>query len=290
MAKYQGTKVNPAKFHRSQLKFYIILVPLAVFMILPILYMFSTAFKPMNELFAFPPTFLVRNPTMDNFKDLFSTMSTSGVPASRYMFNSIVISCLTVVLSVIVATTAAYGLSKKDFKAKKLFFSINTLALMFVPTAVVIPRFLIISHLGLTNTYMVHILPLLAMPIGLFLMKQNIDQIPDELLEAGEIDGANEWQRFRKIVVPIVTPSIATIGILAFQASWNSVEASQLYITDETMKNFAFYVSTLSMPSNNVAGVGIAAAASLMMFIPNLLIFVFMQRKVMSTMANSGIK
>jgi ABC-type glycerol-3-phosphate transport system permease component len=290
MGKYQGVKVNPKKFHKSQIKFYLILIPIAIFMVIPIIYVFSTAFKPLEELFAFPPRVMVQNPTLSNFESLFQSMSKSGIPASRYLFNSVMVSSISVFLSVVVSTTAAYALSKKNFKHKDLFFSINTLALMFVPIAVTIPRYLIIANLGLVDSYAVHILPMLAMPVGLFLMKQNMDQLPDELLEAGMIDGANDWQRFRKIVVPIIAPSIATIAILSFQASWNTTEASMLYINDESIKTFAYYITTLTSTGNVVSGAAMSAAASLIMFVPNLLIFIFMQRKVMDTMANSGIK
>jgi ABC-type glycerol-3-phosphate transport system permease component len=292
MSAFQGTKMNPSKFHKSQIKFLAFLIPLALFMALPIIFIFFHAFKPIDELFAYPPRFFVEKPTLQNFSDLFGQANESGIPMSRYLFNSIVITLIVVVLTIVISTMAGYALSKKDFKMKKAIFEINTLALMFVPAAVAIPRYLLIEKLGLINTFLVHILPLLAMPIGLFLVKQFIDQIPNELIEAAKLDGASDFHIFTKIILPLVKPAIATIAILSFQLVWNSVESSTLYVNDEGLKTFAFYMSTLTsqVSGNSVAGSGMAAAASLIMFVPNLIIFIILQSQVMNTMAHSGIK
>ena len=126
--------------------------------------------------------------------------------------------------------TTGYALSKKKFTAKKTLFSINQMALMFVPIAVAIPRYLVIDSIGLNDNFLVHIVPYLAMPVGLFLIKQFIDQVPDELIEAAKIDGANDFHILFKIIIPLVTPALATISILTFQLIWNSTESSNIYI------------------------------------------------------------
>ena len=291
MSSFHGTKLNPDKYHRSQLKFYLFLIPLAIFMALPIIFIISHAFKPLDELFAYPPRFFAEKPTVQNFADLFSLTNATGVPISRYFFNSIVVTSVVVFLTVLISTMAGYVLSKKRFKLKKTIFEINTLALMFVPAAVGIPRYLLIEEVGLLDTFFVHIFPLLAMPVGLFLVKQFIDQIPNELIEAAQMDGASDFRIFATIIVPLVKPAIATIAILSFQMVWNNAETSVLYVNDENLKTFAFFMSTLASDTgNSVAGQGMAAAASLIMFIPNLVIFIFLQSKVMNTMAHSGIK
>ncbi|WP_339147731.1 MULTISPECIES: carbohydrate ABC transporter permease [unclassified Sutcliffiella] len=292
MSAFHGTKINPDRFHKSQLKFYAFLIPLAIFMAMPIVFVFSHAFKPIDELFAYPPRFFVQKPTMQNFIDLMNNTSTSGVPMSRYLFNSISITLIVVFVTVLISTMAGYALSKKRFRLKKTIFEINTLALMFVSAAVVIPRYLLIEKVGLLDTFLVHIFPLIAMPIGLFLVKQFIDQIPNELIEAAQMDGATDYQIFRKIIIPLVKPAIATIAILSFQLVWNNTETSTLFVDNENLKTFAFYMSTLTATSsgNTVAGQGMAAAASLIMFIPNLIIFIILQSQVMNTMAHSGIK
>jgi len=291
MASYQGNQINPKRFHKSQLKFYAVLIPLAIIMGLPIVYIINHAFKPIDELFAFPPRFFVEKPTWQNFRNLFESTSLGATPMSRYLFNSIVVSLVVVVLTIIVATMAGYVLSKKQFKMKKALTEINTIALMFVATAVAIPRYIVIDQTGLINSFWVHVLPALAMPVGLFLIKQFIDQIPDQMLEAAVMDGANDFQIYWRVILPMIKPAIATVAILAFQATWNNVETSDLFINNESLRTFAFYMSTLASGQGNaVAGQGISAAASLIMFIPNLIIFIFMQKQVMDTMAHSGIK
>ncbi len=299
MAKYQAMKVDPKGFSKDQLKFYAILIPMALFVALPIIFIVSHAFKPMNELFAYPPRFFVRTPTFENFRDLVALASQSGIPFSKYLYNSLIVTGLGVFLSVLVTSLGAYSLSKLKFKGKKLLFEINTLALMFVPIAVTIPRYLTIERLGLIDTFWVLILPLIAMPVGLFLVKQFIDQTPDELIESAKIDGASEMQIFTKIIIPIIAPALATVGILSFQLLWNDVIGPNLFIDDESMRTLAFYFQTLAALATNqagagganmIAGQGIMAAASLIMFVPNIIIFIFLQGKVMNTMAHSGIK
>jgi ABC-type glycerol-3-phosphate transport system permease component len=290
---FYNSGINPKGFHVSQLKFYVVLLPLVAFMLLPIVYIISTAFKPLDELFAYPPRFLVTNPTFDNFTDLFGRVSKSGVPVSRYLFNSITVTLITVGASIIVSTTAAYALSKKRFKLKQTLFMVNTVALMFVPVAVTIPRFLVIERLNLMDTFFVHILPGLALPVGLFLIKQFIDGIPDEVVEAAQVDGASDVWIYWRVILPMIKPAVATIAILTFQATWNNTEVSTLYINSESLKTFAFFLTSLTATTpgtNVVAGRGVAAAAALIMFLPNLLIFVMLQSQVMSTMSHSGLK
>lgn len=290
MARFHGTKINPDRFDKSQLKFYLVLIPMAIFMGLPIVYIISHAFKPMDELFAYPPKFLVKKPTFDNFNSLFEAMDLSGVPITRYLFNSFTSTLLVVVMTIVISALAGFALSKKRFKLKGVIFEINTLALMFVPTAVGIPRYLIIVKTGLIDNFWAHILPVLAMPMGIFLVKQFMDQLPDSLIEAARIDGATDLTIFFKIVMPLVKPALATIAILSFQGAWNNIEPSTLYLNNESIKNFAFYMSTLTSANTGIAGQGMAAASALIMFVPNLVIFIFMQGKVMNTMAHSGIK
>lgn len=287
----RAMNVNPKQFDKTQIKFYLILIPMAVFMILPVVYIINQAFKPIDELFMFPPRFFVRKPTLKNFVDLFRAASSTGVPMIRYLVNSILVTGFSIALTLIITTSTAYALSKKDFRAKKALFSINQTALMFVAIAVAIPRYLIIDALGLNDTFIVHILPYLAMPVGLFLVKQFIDQLPDELIEAAKVDGANDWNILWNIVIPLVKPALATVAILTFQMIWNNTESSNLYIITETKKTFSFYLTTLTAnQAVSIAGAGMAAAAGLVMFLPNLIIFVVMQSRVMDTMSHSGIK
>lgn len=286
-----GSGLNPRYFHRSQLKFYAYLIPMAVMMMIPIVYIFMTAFKPAEELYAFPPRLFVRNPTLDNFVNLFQVSSDTAVPASRYLVNSLIVTICVVAFSIILAAATGYVLSKKHFKARNALLEINNIALMFVGVAVAIPRYYIIIFLGLKNSFWANVVPLLAMPVGLFLVKQFIDQLPDALVEAAVIDGANDFQILFKIIIPLIKPALSTVAIMAFQTAWTATEASTQYIESSNLKTFAFYISTLSNAAGNtVAGQGIAAAGSLLLFLPNLILFIIMQSQVMNTMTHSGIK
>jgi ABC-type glycerol-3-phosphate transport system permease component len=288
--KFNAIKTNPKKFHLDQLPFLLIVLPFALFMMLPLLYIFNHAFKPFDELIEYPPRFLVQRPTLDNFIELFRATTTTGIPVSRYLFNSILITILVVVLSILLSTMTGFALSKLKFHIKGFISKINTLAFMFVGVAVTIPRYIITEKLGLIDSFFVHILPLIAIPVGLFLVKQFIDQIPDELIEAAKMDGANNFTIYYKIILPLIKPAIATIAILSFQTVWNNADTSAMYINADSLKTFAYYMATLSSSSNTVAGQGMSAVASLIMFLPNLVIFIFLQSKVMNTMAHSGIK
>lgn len=290
MAGYKGSNINPKKFERGQIKIIILLLPLAIFMGIPIVFIVCHAFKPIDELFAFPPQILVHKPTLENFSKLFKASQSADIPMSRYVFNSIIVTVVVVIASIFMSTMAGYALSKLKFKGKNTILEVNNMALMFVAVAVMIPRYLIIDMLGIKDTYLAHILPLLAMPVGLFLVKQFIDQIPDALIEAAYIDGASDFKIYRKIILPLIKPAISTTVILAFQQVWTNVESSNLYINNESMKTLAFYLNTLSNANNTVAGQGIQAAGILIQFIPNLLIFLILRKSFMNTMAHSGIK
>lgn len=288
--KFRAIKINPKKFSLDQIPFLLMVLPVATFMVFPLLYIFNHAFKPFDELIEYPPKFFVRRPTLDNFVDLFDVASSTGIPVTRYLFNSVVITIIVVTLSVFLATITGYALSKMKFHFNKYLTKINTIAMMFVGTAVVIPRYLVIQQMGLIDNFLVHIVPMIAIPVGLFLVKQFIDQVPDEIIDAAKIDGASHFTIYWKIIVPLIFPAIATIGILSFQGVWNNADISATFINTDSLKTFAFYMSTLSSTSNSVAGAGVTAVASLIMFLPNLIIFIFLQSKVMNTMSHSGIK
>ena len=291
MAAYKGHKMNPKSFEKGQIKIYLLILPMVLLTGLPIVFIFFHAFKPMEELFAFPPKFITTHPTLDNFRALIKASRSAGIPLSKYVFNSILITGAVVFGSLLFSTMAAYALSKLRFKGRNTMMRINQIALMFVSVAVMIPRYLVINKLGLIDTYWAEILPLIALPVGLFLVKQFVDQVPDSLIEAAYMDGAKEWTIYRKVILPLIRPAIATAAILVFQQVWTNLETSNYYINHESLKSLAFYMNTLAgATSNTVAGQGVAAAASLIMFLPNLILFCILQKNVMNTMAYSGIK
>ncbi|HHT38903.1 MAG TPA: carbohydrate ABC transporter permease [Acholeplasmataceae bacterium] len=282
--------INPERFHKSQIKFYLILLPILLVMMLPIVFIISHAFKPLDELYAYPPKFFPSRLTLDNFKQLIKATSQTGVPFSRYLFNSILVAILVILFSLLFGSLAAFAFSFLEFKGKKVIFGANQIAIMFVAVAVAVPRYIVMSRLGIINSFFAHIIPLIAIPVGVFLLKQFMDQIPRELYDAAKIDGANKLQIYFRVILPLVKPALATIAILAFQSAWNNTETSQLFINDEALKTLPYYFGSLTLGTSSIAAQGISAAASLIIFLPNIVLFIILQRNVMNTMAHSGLK
>ncbi|MCH5200408.1 MAG: carbohydrate ABC transporter permease, partial [Oscillospiraceae bacterium] len=232
MATNKGQKINPKKFEKGQLKIILIILPLVIFMGMPIIFIINHAFKPMEELFAFPPTFFVKNPTLENFTKLMKFSDSSGIPLSRYIFNSLIVTVLTVGLALLLTTLSAFALAKIKFKGRNMLTQINQIAIMFVSTAVLIPRYIVICQLGLIDNLFAHILPLVAMPVALFLVKQFVEQVPDSLLEAAYMDGATDFDVYLKVILPMIRPAIATAAILVFQQVWTNMETSSYFFSD----------------------------------------------------------
>ena len=266
---------------------YIFMLGLVAFSMLPLIYLVSTAFKPMEEMFMFPPRFIVRRPTIKNFGDLGIALSGFTVPFSRYLFNSIFTTVCTVTGTLVICSWGAYGLSKFKLRWAPVIFNIIIAALMFSPHVTQIPSYLLIANLGMVNTYFALILPKLAAAYNIFLMKQFIDQLPDTYLESARIDGANEWFIFWRIVMPMCTPAWTTLIVFSFVANWNDYFSPLIFTTTEQMKNMTLAIQTIG---GGLARSGANAAAAFLMTVPTILIFVFMQKKVMDTMMYSGIK
>jgi ABC-type glycerol-3-phosphate transport system permease component len=287
-----SSMVKGEKFDWGGLMLYSFLSILAVLMLAPLVYMISTAFKPISELFLFPPRFFVMNPTLKNFHNLLLASGTSFVPFTRYAFNSVVVSVSIVTGGVVIAAMAAYPLSKHmDMPFRKGIFNMIILALMFAPQVTQIPQYLVINKLGLMNTYYALIIPFLAYPVGLFLMKQFLDQIPDALIEAGKMDGAKEWTIFWRIVMPLLKPAWSTLALFVFVAAWNDPWTSAVYTTTEDMKTLPYALTTINGgTANAIATAGTLGAASLLMVIPTVIVFIVTQKMVLETMAHSGIK
>lgn len=283
------SNTDPARFNKSQIKIYGYLIPISIVMLLPIIYIVVSAFKPMDELFAYPPRFYVKNPTFDNFRRLFEVPSDTAISAGRYLFNTFVNTVVIMFLNVWISVCVGFVLSKKTFRGKDALLQVNNMALMFVQTAVAIPTYFVIVYTGLRNNFLVGIIPALVVPTGVFLVKQFIDQLPDALIEAARIDGATDYQIIRKVVFPLVKPALATVMLLAFQGAWLDANASTMYLDSETLKTFAYYIGTLTA-GGSVITQGIAAAGALIMLVPNIVLFIILQSRVMNTMANSGIK
>lgn len=266
---------------------YIAITAMVCFTALPLVYLVSTAFKPLSELYVFPPQFFVRNPTLKNFSDLMLALSSSAVPYTRYMFNSIWITAITVVLTVIITSLAAYGLVKHSPPGSKTWFNIIVAALMVSPQVTQIPKYLVINELGLVNSYAAIIIPALASAYYFFLVKQFVEQLPNELIEAARIDGAGEMYIFWRIIMPMLKPAWVTMLIFCFVGTWNDYFSPLVYLNDQAMKTLPLALQTIG---TGIGRAGAVSAATLLMTMPTIILFTISQRNVMQTMIHSGIK
>lgn len=266
---------------------FIVLLIIALFMVLPMVFVVSNAFKPLSELFYFPPKLFPINPTLDNFKNLGSLLGDSWLPFSRYVFNSLLVTVIGTAGNIVFSSMAAYVLSKHKFPGRNVLFQLVVLSLLFSTVVTGIPNYIIITKLHMINTIWALILPVLPSSLGLFLMKQFMDQmIPDTLLEAARLDGAGENRIFLHICLPLVRPAWMTLLIFSFQGIWGSTGGA--YIFDEKLKTLPTALSNIV--SSGISRTGVSSAVSLLLIIPPIVVFLFAQSNVMQTMATSGMK
>lgn len=264
----------------------VILVLFGSFMVLPFVYSILQSLKPAEELFRFPPRFFVVNPTTKNFTQLFTVANTSWVPFSRYLLNSLIITAVGTVGQVFIASMAAFPLAKFTFPGSKLIFNIVVWSLLFTGGVTAIPSYIVMSRLHLINTHWSLILPTIGSSMGLFLMKQFMEQLPMSLIESAKIDGAGQMTIWFRIAMPIVRPAWLTLIIFAFQGLWNNTGSN--YIYKEQLKTLPAALSQIT--SSGMSRAGAAAAASVLLMIPPIITFLVTQSSVITTMAYSGIK
>ena len=265
---------------------FIILALFGAFMVLPLIYTICQAFKPLEELYKFPPDIIVQHPTLDNFKDLSIVMSESLVPFSRYLFNTVFITVVGIAGHLIVASMAAYVLEKRRFPGRVIFFKLVVTTLLFTASVTAIPNFIVMTRLHWVDTYWAVIIPAFGASLGLYLMKQFMEGIPDSLLEAAKIDGAGEWRIFWKIVMPNVKPAWMTLIIFSVQSLWGTTGGN--YIFSEQKKTLTYAMNQITAGGVSRAGVG--AAVGLVMLIVPVAVFIVTQSNIIQTMATSGMK
>lgn len=264
----------------------ILLGAFALFSAYPLVYAINNAFKPMSEIFLFPPKLFVQNPTLDNFFDLSTIIGNSWVPFSRYMFNTLLITLLGTAGTVLLGTMAAYPLAKFTFPGSKIMSNIIVYALMFNSTVTAIPNYIIMSKMGMVNTYWAVILPVIGSTLGLYLMKNFIVQIPMALIESAKIDGANEFRVFWTVIIPLCKPAWITLCILSFQTLWGATGGNFIY--SENLKPISYSLSQIV--GGGIARTGVASVVSLIMMVVPVTVFVISQSNVIETMATSGMK
>lgn len=280
------------KLNRSKAGTFFLMLMLmlfGLFSIWPLVFTVSNAFKPLSEIFVFPPKLLVQNPTMDNFADLSNIMKSSWVPFARYIFNTLLITIVGTMGHVALASMAAYPLAKHKMPGGKFLFTIIVLSLMFSPKVTEIPNYIIMSKIGLIDKYAALILPAFAYPLGLYLMKQFMEQIPDSIIEAGKIDGASEYRIYWQLIMPLVKPAWLTLIILVFQQLWKNTGDKFLY--SEQLKPLSYIFGQIVINQKaSIARTGVVAAAAMIMMIIPMILFVLSQSRIIETMSTSGMK
>ena len=265
---------------------FILLALFGVFSLFPLIFTVVNAFKPMSEIFIFPPRLTVDNPTLNNFYDLSFILESFDVPMSRYIFNTALITGLGTLGTVLLGSMAAFALAKYTFPGSRLMSSLIVYALMFSASVTAIPNYLIMTWLGLVDTYWAVILTAVGGTLGLYLMKNFIVQIPDSLIEAATIDGANEFTIYWRIIMPLCKPAWITLIILSFQQMWGTTGG--VFIYTEELKPVSYVLSQLV--SGGIARTGVSSAVSLIMMTVPVAVFVISQSNVLETMSTSGMK
>ncbi|MBQ8159998.1 MAG: carbohydrate ABC transporter permease [Clostridia bacterium] len=277
---------KPNRSFWGDLGIYLVMLLFAVAMAFPLVFSICSALKPLDELFRFPPKVFPQHVTMDNFSDLFVTMGQSWIPFSRYLTNTVFITFIGTFGHVVIASMAAFVLAKYDFPGGKFFFSVVVTALMFSGYVTGIPNYVIMSRLGMIDTYWAIILPAFAAPIGLFLMKQFMEGLPTALIEAAHIDGAGEFRIFWSIIMPNVKPAWLTIIIFSVQNLWNTNAATVIY--SEEKKTLVYALQQIQ--AGGIARTGQAAAVTVIVMLVPITIFILSQSQILETMASSGLK
>ena len=278
------------RFTRSRagnIIYFLLLVAAGLFTILPMLYSVFTSFKPLDELMIFPPRFFAHRPTMENYVSLPSVLSNLAIPLSRYVFNSVFVSVITTVGHILVATMAAYVLSKTKLRWRKGIYWTVQFALLYNSYTLAVPQYIIFAKLGIIDTFWAYILPYLPSTLGVFLMKQYMDDsVPEVLLEAAKIDGAGHLTIFMRLILPMVKPGWLTLALFAFRDMWSLQPGGTIF--SEEMKTLPFVMSQIV--NGGIARAGNAMAATVLLMIPPILVYLVSQSNVMETMSSAGIK
>jgi multiple sugar transport system permease protein len=263
---------------------YVILIIGLVFMVGPFVWMLLGSIKPEQDFLQSTPTLLPSSPTVDTYGRLFDQLD-----FPRFFFNSAVIALAVTVGNLIFCPMLGYALAKLRWRGKNIIMAL-VLATLMVPAGVtLIPNFILLSNLGLVNTYPGLMLPFLAGPFGVFLMRQFMLGVPNELLEAARMDGAGEFRLFFAVVMPIATPVLATLGILTFLGSWNSFIYPLVVATEPQMYTLPVALATFATGQYQ-ADHGMLMAGSVILVLPVLIVFILFQRWITEGIATTGLK
>lgn len=287
MAKRSAQYRRYTRSTAGNIAYFSILIIAGVFMVFPLFYCVITSLKPLEELLIFPPKFFVSRPTFNNFRVLPALLSNLQIPLSRYAFNSIFISAVSTICTIIAGSMAAFTFSKSKVKGRKILFLIVQIMMLYNSYTLSVPQYLIFSKTGMIDTYWVYILPAIPSAVNCFLMKQFMDvSVPDALMEAARIDGAGVWRTYWQIVMPIMKPAWMTVLLFSFQSMWSTVPGGTIF--SEQLKTLPYVMSSVS--AGGIARQGSAMAITVVLMIPPIIVFLVTQSNVMETMSSSGIK
>ncbi|MCZ4067001.1 carbohydrate ABC transporter permease [Microbacterium sp. H37-C3] len=271
------------RFGPRAITYTVLAVGLALWLI-PFLWMVLGSVKTQGEILRRPPTWFPENPTGENFAQWFGPLD-----FGHFFANSLIVAVVTVLGNIVFCSMVGYALAKMEFPGKKVLFVLVMVTLMVPGVVTFVPLFVMVSSLGLVNTYPALILPFITAPIGVFLMRQFIMGIPDALLEAARLDGAGEWRIFSRIVMPLCGPPLATLGILTFLASWNNFLWPLVAAQTEEMYTLPVALSLYST-GQNATNYGLLLAGSVLVIAPIIVLFVFLQRWFIRGVATTGLK
>ena len=264
-----------------------ILIVLGAFMFIPMYYVVIQSLKPLDELWMFPPRFIVAQPTFKNYKDLFTLMSGNLVPFSRYIFNTIFTSVAGTAGHLFLASLAAYAMAKIKFPGGKTMFKLVRTSLMFHATVTAVTSFILMSVLGIVDTYWAIVIPAWGSTLGLYLMKQFMDtNVTDAVLESSRLDGASELRTFWIIAMPMVKPAWLTLIIYSFQGLWN--QGASIYIHSEQLKSLNYAIQQIT--AGGIKRTGASSAATVIMMLVPISVFIITQSNIIETMGSSGMK
>jgi len=250
----------------------------------PFLWMALSSFKSEAEIRSAPPTWWPHAWTMTNYHDLFSKLD-----FPRFFTNSLIVAVLVTAGNLVFCSLLGYALAKLDFPGRKALF-LTVLGTLMVPGMVLfVPQFVLVSNMGLANSYAGLVLPFLAGPFGVFLMRQFLLSVPDDLIEAARVDGAGEWRIFARIVLPLCRPALATLGILTFLTSWNNFLWPLVVATTADKYTLPVALALFSVGQNRI-DYGLLLAGAVVVVLPVLIVFLVLQRHFMRGIATTGLK
>ena len=250
---------------------YAALVIAVVVALLPFGYVISTSFKSTMALFSYPPEWLPSDPTLDNYRNLLSKY-----PFWRWLANSFVVAAAVTAIKLVLDSMAGYAFAKMSFPGRNVLFLVVLMSLMIPFASLLIPVFIIVRELGLLNTYWGLMLPGLASPIGIFMMRQFIESLPSDLENAARLDGCSEFQIYRRVILPLIKPGLVVLGVLTFMTQWTSYLWPLVVVTKPDMATLT--VGARSLTSTFTQDWGLNSAAAVLSMLPMILVFVFLQR------------